>query len=217
MRRKIAVLMIVGLSLALMASWAIAQHMEHHDAPMVEEKEGHVMAPCMAGGEHTMCPGCGRRMMRGRRMGRGLGRKMRRGMPGGMEGPFGKFLKGPGGPEVYMRHAEQLGLSDEQKAQLKGIFVSHRKDMIQKHADVKVAQVELKELMTQDPPEFDKAKKKVSQISKMRGEIAEDRLDVLQKARDLLTTEQIEKLKSLKKGMKCDQGPMGGPGCKMHR
>lgn len=224
MKRKMTVVVIVGLSLALLASWAIAQHMEHQ-APMAEGKEGHAMAPCMEGGEHAMCPGCGQKMMgrgmmRRGRMGPGRMRRMGRGMPGGMPcgmgGPGGKFLEGPGGPEVYMRQAGELGLSDDQKDRLKEILVSHRKETIQKRADIEVAEVELKELMMPDSPQFDKAKKKVSQIAKMRGEIAERQLDVLQKARNVLTAEQIEKLKSLRKGMKCNPGPMGGPGCKMH-
>jgi Spy/CpxP family protein refolding chaperone len=134
-----------------------------------------------------------------------------------MEGPLGKVLGGPGGPEAYMRHAGELGLSDAQKDQLKEIFASHRKEMIQKRADVEIAEVELRELMMPDSPQFDKAKKKVSQIAKMHGEIAGRQLDALQKARDVLTVEQIEKLKSLRMGMKCDHGPMDGPGCKTHK
>jgi len=224
MKRKVTVVMIVGLSLALLASWAIAQHMEHQ-APMAEGKEGHAMAPCMEGGEHAMCPGCdqkmmGRGMMRRGRMGSGRMRKMHRGMPGrmsgGMGGPLGTFLEGPG-PEAYMRHAGELGLSDDQKDRLKEILASHRKEMIQKRADIEIAEVELRGLMMPDSPQFDKAKKKVSQIAEMHGEIAERQLDVLQKARNVLAAEQIEKLKSLRKGMKCGQGPMGGPECKMHR
>ena len=221
MRRRITAVVIVGLSLALLASWAVAQHMEHQ-AQMAEGKEGHEMAPCMEGGEHAMCPGCSQKMMgRGMRCGRGMRpgrmRRMHRGMHGGMDGPLGKLLGGPGGPEAYMRHAGELGLSDDQKDRLKDILASHRKEMIQKRADIEVAEVELKELVMPDSPQFDKAKKKVSQIAKMHGEIGERHLDVLQKARGVLTAEQIEKLKALRKGMKCDHGPMDGPGCKTHR
>ena len=171
-------------------------------------------------GGRGMMPMRDRMMMRGGMRGPGMGRRMHGGMMGAEGDVVGQLLHRLGGPGFYERHAEELGLSDEQKAQFKEIWSSHHKDMIRTRADIEIAQVELKELLTKDSPEFDRAKKKVSQISKMRGEIAQERLEALQKARKVLAAEQIEKLKSLKEGMTCDPRcgmPMGGRGGMMHR
>ena len=216
MKRRMKIAAIVGLSLMVVASLSVAQHMDHHDAEPEKEPEKMMPPEMMRWG---MMGGRGM-MMRGGMRGPGMRHRMHGGMMGAKGDVVGQLLHRIGGPGFYERHAEELGLSDEQKAQFKEIWSSHHKDMIRTRADIEIAQVELKELLTKDSPEFDRAKKKVSQISKMRGEIAQERLEALQKARKVLAAEQIEKLKSLKEGMTCDPRcgmPMGGRGGMMHR
>lgn len=117
---------------------------------------------------------------------------------------FGRgFGKGHGEGFALRQHmAEQLDLTDAQKDQIRDLRTKHQKEMIQRQADVKVARLELRELI-RDAADRATINSKVEQIGDMQTEIKKahvgHRLDV----RDLLTPEQREKF---------DDMPMMGHG-----
>jgi hypothetical protein len=155
--------------------------------------QGGMMPGCcqMMGGMMPMCPS-----MMGRTMACGQG-------PGMMEGqghPAAKALQQLGCPNFFLKQAEELNLSDQQADELKSMKNEQHKWHIQKRADIEVAQVELEELLDQDPVNFDKVKAKLSQIGDMEKEMLMARLAVIQKAHKVLTAEQLEKAKEMKKG-----------------
>lgn len=123
-------------------------------------------------------------------------------MPGMMEekgDPIAKELQSLGCPGFFTHHAYELGLSDEQVADLKTIRWNQRKSVIEKRAQIQIAHVELEELLDQEPVNFDKVKAKVIGIGDLEQDIRLDRLTTIQKARKILTAEQLEKAKNLKK------------------
>jgi Spy/CpxP family protein refolding chaperone len=124
-------------------------------------------------------------------------------MPDRMEkegDPIKKELRSLGGPGRFVRHAEKLGLSEEQVENLKAIKSDHKKATIKKEAEVKIAHVELEELLDQEPVNFDRVKSKISQISEMETQMRLAHLTSIQKAHKVLTADQLEKTKTLKRG-----------------
>jgi len=130
-------------------------------------------------------------------MGRGDMGRMETKQPGH---PVEKALRRLGSPHFFLNQAEDLDLSDLQVDELKGMENEQHKWHIQKRADIEVAQVELEELLDQDPVNFDKVKAKISQIGDMEKEMLLSRLTVIQKAHKVLTAEQLEKAQEMKKG-----------------
>ena len=137
----------------------------------------------------SMCP-----MMRHMMMG-----GMKPGMTEKKGHPIEGELRRLGGPGRFVHHAEKLGLSEEQVEDLKAIKSDQKKVTIKKKAEVKIAHVELEELLDQEPVNFDRVKSKISQISEMKKEMRLAHLTSIQKAHKVLTADQLEKAKTLKK------------------
>lgn len=148
--------------------------------------EGMGMMPMM-----QMCPMM-HKMMMGKRMHQGPMQKV-------SHSTTGKFSR-LGSPGFLIHRAKTLGLSDEQVDKLKAFERDQQKLTIKKKADLQVARVELMELLDQDPVNFGKLEAKISQLSEMEKEIHLAHLTTIQKSRKVLTSEQLEKAKTLKKG-----------------
>ncbi len=140
----------------------------------------------------AMMPMCQRMM---HQMMGGMGRKMK----AERSHPMGKGLGQLGGAERFIRQAEKLELSDDQVNQLKSIKQDQQKWDIQKKADIDVARVELAELLDSQLVNFDKIKSKISQMADMEKEMRLAHLAAIQKAHKVLTAEQLEKVKTLRK------------------
>jgi len=97
----------------------------------------------------------------------------------------------------YLKCAEALKLTQKQIGELKAICSAAKKSMIRRQADIKVAEAELKEIMDEDVLDFVKAKAKITEISNLKAGIQIDRLTNMQKARKVLTAEQLKKCKAM--------------------
>lgn len=176
MWRKASITAISALSLILMTSLVYAQRQEHH--------------PGGAAGK-TAQEATGHGMM---------GKCM-----GGMMGdPACGVLHQFGGPGFYGQWAGQLDLSEKQQMELEGIWTSHKKVVIQKGADLQIAELELKEALGKEAPDYNGAKSRIKRINELREAIALDHLSAIQKAQKVLTPEQLKKFRSLRRT------PMGG-------
>lgn len=113
--------------------------------------------------------------------------------------PVERELHSLGCPGFFVRHAEELGLSDDQVADLKAIRWDHRKSGIKKRAEIQVVHVELEELLDQEPVNFDKVKAKIIGVGDLEQEMHLSYLATIQKARQVLTADQLKKAKTLKK------------------
>jgi Spy/CpxP family protein refolding chaperone len=111
-----------------------------------------------------------------------------------------------------------LGLTDEQTAKLRQIMVDGRKSAIKTRADIQVQNIELRELLRADQPNRDAVLRKVQEISQLRGEMMQQRVESLLSAKSVLTAEQQQKIRQFmsehrgrRAAWRRDRRP-GGPG-----
>jgi Spy/CpxP family protein refolding chaperone len=123
-----------------------------------------------------------------------------------MKGPHGDLLS----PEM-MREA--LGLNDEQVQKLRQLRSDYEKETIRKHADLRVAQLELKDLLEQKNIDMSQVEKKIRQTEGLRSDLMLFRVKSLMKAKDFLSAEQFDRLRKMTLAMAAHRGGgmMGGP------
>ena len=92
---------------------------------------------------------------------------------------------------------EILGLTEEQAEQLRKIKMDARKTTVRKLADMQINQIELRELMRSKNPPRKQVKQKVQEISHLRGEMMEARINCILSVKSVLTPEQHQKAQEL--------------------
>ncbi len=88
------------------------------------------------------------------------------------------------------RMKERLELSDEQAKKIRDILRGAGKKSIKVRADLRVARIELGELVTQEKVDRGKIDTKLAQIGQLRQQRLRLRTDVALQAREVLTPEQ---------------------------
>ncbi|MDH4222081.1 MAG: periplasmic heavy metal sensor [candidate division Zixibacteria bacterium] len=98
-------------------------------------------------------------------------------------------------PEKEKIFKARPGLSAEQKEKIKEITLERVKDGIRIKADLKIAQIELRELMQQD--ELDKAKidRKIDEIGALRTKLQKAKFEKRMALREVLTKERLQSLR----------------------
>jgi len=127
-------------------------------------------------------------------MGGSMMEMMQRGM---REDPVCNVLHNFGKPGFYTKFADELGLSNDQVKKLEAIWYNHKKVAIRKKADLKIAQLELKNILSQQPTDFKKANAKIAEIGSLENGLRLDHLQSIEKARKVLTPEQLKKFTKL--------------------
>jgi Spy/CpxP family protein refolding chaperone len=89
-----------------------------------------------------------------------------------------------------------LGLSDEQASRLRQVMVEAEKSALKTRADLGVRQIELRELLRADQPDRGAVTKKVQEISELRGQMMQQRIDSLLASKAILTPEQQQKIRA---------------------
>ncbi len=165
---------------AAVAGLALAQCPGHGShGPMVERKE--VMMRMDRGG----CGGCGQP-----EQGMGCG-------PGA-----GQWWENP----VVVK---ELGLSDKQSEQIDQLVLAHRKNVIKLEADLRIAEIEFRDLMEGNPSEAE-VRKKAKAMSQLREKLHDLRIDHLLAVRRVLTAEQQKKLQEMRIGRRQHHRMMEG-------
>lgn len=96
-----------------------------------------------------------------------------------------------------LRHREELQLSDEQVKALEALRSDFQKEAVRRSAEIRVAELELQELLREDPVDLGKVEAKVRQIEALRAEHRLSRIKTIERGKALLTPEQRRKLESL--------------------
>jgi len=104
-----------------------------------------------------------------------------------------------------------LGLDDNQTAQVKPILYKLQKEMIKKRADIKVAEIELEEILGKDPVDTKVAEAKVKQIASLKAEAAMIHIQGIEDVKAKLTPEQKKKLTGMMQIKGMGQGMMNCP------
>jgi Spy/CpxP family protein refolding chaperone len=132
-----------------------------------------------------------------------MGRGMKESMPVQKGHGMVRKLHRLGSPALFIQQAEELNLSDEQMDKLNDLKWDQQKAAIEQGSRIQVARVELDELLGQKDVDFGKVKAKLNQISDLEKELGLARLNTIQKSRQILTPEQLEKSSTMKKHRSC--------------
>ncbi|HXH12188.1 MAG TPA: hypothetical protein VNP04_20785 [Alphaproteobacteria bacterium] len=157
------------------------------------------MEPRAGTPEGMMGPHMMQHMMRGM-MGGGMGPMGPHMMPqmmGGMEGdmPEGMTMHRPGQMLRLLR--TELDLSDEQAQKVKEILFQVMKANIKQHADLRIAELELQELLEADPVEMGNVESKLKVVEGLRTTLRLNIIKAHEQIKGLLTPEQRRKLERL--------------------
>ena len=120
-----------------------------------------------------------------------------------------------GGDMMCMEHADKMGLTDDQMMKMKPLHREMQKKQIRSKADLKIAEIELKEIMEVKDFDLDKATYAVKKIEDIKTAQHLEMLKAMKDMRAILTDEQFKnmhKMCMMKMGeKKPEKGMMNKP------
>ncbi len=137
-------------------------------------------------------------------------------------GPHGGMYKqeggcGCGGPHSHMAMFKKLGLDEKQKETIKQIHFKTMKEMVKKRADIKVAKIELREILSKDPLDMAAAESAVKKIEGLKVEMKMMHIKTMEEIKSNLNPEQRKKFIEMIGMMVRHHGAMkGNCSCGMH-
>ena len=172
-------------------------------------------AQMMGQSKGMMCDKMGMMGSGMRGMMHGMGKDM--GMMGDRDMMHSHFMKK--GLHFYFKNKEALGLTDDQLEKLHDIKIDFKKRYIMDKAKLKVAKLELEELLDSDSVNMKSVEKKVKEIAGLKEKLLLAKVKTRVDAKKILTKEQRKKAKRLRhhkkevcQMMKGGRGMMGGMG-----
>lgn len=93
---------------------------------------------------------------------------------------------------------ERLGLSESQEQQLKELRLQHKRDAVRRQADLKIARLDLQELMSAPTLDERAITAKVKQLGALQSAAFEARMQARLEAQRLLTPEQRQKMRDMR-------------------
>jgi len=96
-----------------------------------------------------------------------------------------------------MEKLKALGLDDKQKEAVEAIHFRTKKEMVRKRADVQVAEIELKEILSKDPVDLQAAEAAVKKIEGLKSEMRMLHIKAMEEIKANLTPEQKKKFVSM--------------------
>jgi len=101
------------------------------------------------------------------------------------------------------KHLMGLNLDEQQKASIGEIKSRIMKESIRRTADIRIVQIELKELLSQEPVDMKAVEAKVKQLEMLKTEMHLSHIKAMQDIKTQLTPEQRKKLREM-----IEAGPM---------
>ncbi len=96
-----------------------------------------------------------------------------------------------------VEHAEKIGLTEAQLAKMKPLHREMQKKMVRDKADVKIAELDLMEIMEVKDFDLDKANAAVRKIADLMTAQHLEMIKTMKEVRGMLTDEQFNKMKSM--------------------
>ena len=106
---------------------------------------------------------------------------------------------------MCIEHADEMGLTDDQIMKMKPVHSEMQKKQVRFEADVKIAEIELMEIMEVKDFDLEKARSAVKKIAEIKTVHHLEMLKAMKEMRTILTDEQFKKMKktmSMKTGEK---------------
>jgi len=191
--KKLYFLAVLLLSVALLFGITYAQMEMMGQQHQGKKCEMEIEKKCSKMGSEMKCV----------KMTTGCGEKCSEMMHGCMKGCGGCKMMGEGmgccKKGFFLCCKDKLELTDEQVASLKKIKMSFAKANIQRDADLKIAELELKELLGADKMDMSRVEKKIKSMANMKAEKKISHLKAFEAAKKVLTEEQLGKMKKCHK------------------
>jgi Spy/CpxP family protein refolding chaperone len=127
-------------------------------------------------------------------MGPQMMRQMMRGMMGGGMAGMPERMRGLHPGRLVRLLRAELGLSDDQAKQLREIFSQAAKNGIKQRADLRIAELELRELLEADTVDMAQVEAKLKAIESVRTGLRLSLIRAHEQAKAVLTPEQRQKL-----------------------
>lgn len=127
------------------------------------------------------------------------------------KGSMGKMHQGGGrqsghpGIGGFMRFAEELQLTDDQIQTLETMRTEFQLGQVDAKAELKKAEILLRKLMKDDDASQSNVLAAIDEVSKMKAEIQKKRYLHMTEAKELLTGDQLEKAKELRRECRQDR------------
>ena len=102
-----------------------------------------------------------------------------------------------GGDMMFMEHANKMGLTDEQMAKMKPLHTEMQKKQIRSKADLKIAEIELMEIMEVKDFDLDRATSAVKKIEDIKTAQHLGMLKAMKDMRAILTDEQFKNMQKM--------------------
>ncbi len=194
MKRHIIIAVAIAFGMLVLGSSGIVRAQQANPNPMPMKNKMSMRHGMMATQQSQQAkPG----MMQGTMMQGNMMNMMHKGGMMAMGDPLFKSLHGYGCPGFILRFANQLDLSQDQIQKLETLKLEFKKVAIQNQANRKVALLDLKEILNAKSPNFKKAQVKLNQITNLEGKLRTAFLNKIQQGRQVLTPDQLQKLKGL--------------------
>jgi Spy/CpxP family protein refolding chaperone len=102
-----------------------------------------------------------------------------------------------GGDMMCMEQADKMGLTDDQMMEMKPLHREMHKKQIRSKADLKIAEIELREIMDVKDFDLDKASSAVKKIEDIKTARHLEMLKAMKDMRAILTDEQFKKMNKI--------------------
>lgn len=111
-----------------------------------------------------------------------------------------------GGIHGILAHGDEINLTDQQRDQLEKMMVDFQTQQVDKKAELEKAQIKLKALM-RDETDQSAVNAAIDKVAALRADLQKMRYDHRQKVQGVLTQDQVDKLKQMRKSRKDCRGP----------
>ena len=98
---------------------------------------------------------------------------------------------------MCIAHADMMGLTDDQVAKMKPVHSEMQKKQARFKADLKIAEIELKDIMEVKDFDLEKASAAVKKIADIKTAHHLEMLKAMKEMRTILTDEQFKKMKKM--------------------
>jgi Spy/CpxP family protein refolding chaperone len=125
---------------------------------------------------------------------------------------FGGFRESRGErPLISMMlgRRDELNLSADQVRTLERLRSDFERDAVKNESDLRVAEMDLAELLRSDSVDLKKAEGKIREIEKLRAELRLGRIRAIEQGKGVLTAEQRDRLRSMLSGSRYSRRPEG--------
>jgi Spy/CpxP family protein refolding chaperone len=95
------------------------------------------------------------------------------------------------------RLVQKLGLSDEQRRQVRPLLLNYAKEAIRTRADIAVTRLEIRQVLSANQPDLSKVKDMLQNTATKEAQLRFDRITTMQDIRQLLTPEQQEQWRAM--------------------